>query len=109
MNKIIFVVLFMCSQQVILVAQNSFSEQYDYAKKLYEQEKYFDAVTEFKRLLFFAKDNSYDYDANFLIGLSFLNDSNPNRESGVEYLKVAERLGSKKANELLKELEVQKH
>jgi TM2 domain-containing membrane protein YozV len=72
-NKIIFVVLFMCSQQVILVAQNSFSEQYDYAKKLYEQEKYFDAVTEFKRLLFFAKDNSYDYDANFLIGLSYKN------------------------------------
>lgn len=73
MNKIIFVVLFICSPQVILVAQNSFSEQYEYAKKLYEQEKYFDAVTEFKRLLFFAKDNSYDYDANFLIGLSYKN------------------------------------
>ena len=73
MNKIIFIVLFVCSPQVILVAQNLFSEQYEYAKKLYEQEKYFDAVTEFKRLLFFAKDNSYDYDANFLIGLSYKN------------------------------------
>ena len=67
---IIFSAMFLSEQ---LIPQNSFQAQFDDAKKLYEEEKYFDAVTEFKRLLFFETENEYNYDANFFIGLSYKN------------------------------------
>jgi tetratricopeptide (TPR) repeat protein len=54
-----------------LFAQSSLSKQLNYANDLFEQQKYFDAVTEFKRLLFFDKIGKYDYDANYKIGLSY--------------------------------------
>lgn len=47
--------------------------QYNYAKELYVQEKYFDAVTEFKRLLFFDKKGEYSYESNLLIAKSYAN------------------------------------
>jgi hypothetical protein len=54
-----------------LSAQNTFDEQFNYAKKLYNKENYFDAVTEFKRLLFFDEIGKYSYEANKLIGISY--------------------------------------
>lgn len=47
--------------------------QYNYAKELYDQEKYFNAVTEFKRLLFFDKKGKYSYESNLLIAKSYAN------------------------------------
>jgi tetratricopeptide (TPR) repeat protein len=70
-SKIFFVILFVWLGTVNLIAQNSFEEQYIYAKKLYTEENYFDAVTEFKRLLLFDETKSYNYEANYLIGLSY--------------------------------------
>ena len=55
----------------LLFAQNIFDIQFDYAKKLFEDENYFDSVIEFKRLLFFDETQTYEFDANFLIGLSY--------------------------------------
>lgn len=49
-------------------AQDELSAQYDYAKELYSKENYFDAVTEFKRLLFFDREEKYSYQANIYIG-----------------------------------------
>ncbi len=72
-TKIFLNFLFFVFWTTILVAQNSFEEQFDHAKKLYEEEKYFDAVTEFKRLLYFDLSGTYSYQANFLIGLSYKN------------------------------------
>jgi len=46
-------------------------KQYEVALNLFNQEKYFDAVTEFKRLLFFDKNSIYTFDANELIGQSY--------------------------------------
>ena len=54
-----------------LIAQNTLDDQFNYANKLYNEENYFDAVTEFKRLLFFDKTGKYSYVANKLIGLSY--------------------------------------
>jgi hypothetical protein len=54
-----------------LNAQNSGLEQFNFAKKLFVEEKYFDAVTEFKRLLFFDESADYSFEANRLIGLSY--------------------------------------
>jgi TM2 domain-containing membrane protein YozV len=43
-------------------------KQYNYAMKLYSEENYFDAITEFKRLLFFDMTRKYSYRGNMLIG-----------------------------------------
>lgn len=53
-----------------LLGQN-LSIQYDYANNLFENELYFDAITEYKRLLFFDNENKYYHDANIRIGLSY--------------------------------------
>jgi hypothetical protein len=72
-NKIFLNFLLFIFGTTILVAQNSFEEQFNLAKKLYDQENYFDAVTEFKRLLYFDLSGTYSYQANFLMGLSYKN------------------------------------
>ncbi len=69
-KKLFNAVLILLSTQQ-LIAQNTFEQQFNYAKNLYSQEKYFDAITEFKRLLFFEKSNSYNFEANLFIGLSY--------------------------------------
>ena len=70
-NKILFsaVLIIVLTHQSI--AQNTLKQQFELAKNLYSEEKYFDSVTEFKRLLFFDELKSYDYEANLLIGLSY--------------------------------------
>ncbi|HQF44052.1 MAG TPA: hypothetical protein PK073_14175, partial [Ignavibacteriaceae bacterium] len=68
-NRKIFVILIVLSGYCS--AQNSLKDQFDFAKSLFDQEKYFDAITEFKRLLFFDKENLYGFDANLMIGLSY--------------------------------------
>jgi len=69
--KILFTFLFISLQTITLYAQDSFEGQFNYAKKLYEKENYFDAVTEFKRLLFFDESNKYSFECNYLMGLSY--------------------------------------
>jgi TM2 domain-containing membrane protein YozV len=70
-NRIFFAFLFIPIAALTLFAQNAYDEQFNYAKKLYNEENYFDATTEFKRLLFFDEAKSYNYEANILIGLSY--------------------------------------
>jgi len=55
----------------LLTAQQTLKEQYEYSVRLFKQEKYFDAVTELKRLNFFDKKKEYAYKSNFLIGRSY--------------------------------------
>lgn len=52
----------------VLFPQDRLSIQFDYANKLYQSTQYFDAITEYKRLLFFDKAKTYLYNANFQIG-----------------------------------------
>lgn len=54
-----------------LHSQDKFENQFMYAKKLYDDESYFDAVTEFKRLLLFDSIGTYSYTANYYIALSY--------------------------------------
>ena len=70
-SKIFIVILFVWILATNLFAQDSFADQFNLAKNLYEEEKYFDAVTEFKRLLFFYEEDNYSYESNLLIGLSY--------------------------------------
>lgn len=53
-----------------LIGQN-LEKQFQLANSLFGQENYFDAVTEYKRLLFFDKSNKFDYKSYFNIGLSY--------------------------------------
>lgn len=53
--------------QVGAAAQSELQSQYDFGKRLYDQEQYYDAITELKRLLFFDSLNQYSYTANKLI------------------------------------------
>jgi hypothetical protein len=54
-----------------LTAQVTSEDQFNFAKDLFEKQYYFDAVTEFKRLLFFDKTGHYSFKANKYIGLSY--------------------------------------
>ena len=69
------VVLFTMIFNSCLLSQNYLNEelknQFNHAKELYDREEYFDAVTEFKRLIFFDKGNEYSYSANEFIGESY--------------------------------------
>jgi hypothetical protein len=67
-NKIFLIVIVFISNAL---AQNSLQQQFDYANELFNQEKYFDAITELKRLKFFDKENLYSFKSNLLIGKSY--------------------------------------
>ena len=54
-----------------LYCQQTLHEQYEFALSLYNHEKYFDAVTELKRLNFFDKEKEYAFNSDLLIGKSF--------------------------------------
>ncbi|VAX19680.1 hypothetical protein MNBD_IGNAVI01-831 [hydrothermal vent metagenome] len=47
------------------------NKQYNYADSLFSSGNYFDAITEYKRLLFFDRSEQFKYQANFNIGLSY--------------------------------------
>lgn len=87
-NKISTVLFFLLCNYVSVFPQNSFEEQFNYAKLLYDSENYFDAVTEFKRLLFFDKSEEYSYPANKFIGLSYKQGAK--YSDAVRYLTLAE-------------------
>ena len=104
--KIFLLFLVISIQQKEILAQNSFAEQFDYAKSLYEKENFFDAITEFKRLLFFAKDTTYNYRSNFLIGLSYK--SGAKFSDAVQYFKKAELASTTKEELFESQIEIVK-
>jgi tetratricopeptide (TPR) repeat protein len=104
--KIFFAFLCMWIGTVTLVAQNPFEDQFNYARQLYNEEKYFDAVTEFKRLLFFYDGDNYSYESNLLTGLSYK--SGAKFSEAIQHLTLAE-LNSKNMDEVfLARLEIVK-
>lgn len=67
-NKIFFLLLV---NVINLFPQEYLSEQLKLADSLFTSEKYFDAITEYKRLLFFDSIKQFSYEANFKIGLAY--------------------------------------
>ncbi len=65
--SIIFISLFLSSA----LSQSQLQTQFEYAVKIYNEEKYFDAVTEFKRLQFFDSLNQFSFLTNKFIALSY--------------------------------------
>ena len=95
--KIFFALLFVLILTSNLFGQDSFANQFNFAKKLYEDEKYFDAVTEFKRLLFFYDGDIYSYESNLLTGLSYKNGAK--FSEAIQHFTLAE-LNSKNVDEV---------
>lgn len=61
---------------ILLICQTAFAadelaRQYEYADKLFNEENYFEAITEFKRLSFFDEKNIYAYESNYKIGIAY--------------------------------------
>jgi hypothetical protein len=69
--KSIQILLYLVFAAFPLVGQDALSRQLEHANNLFESDLLFEAVTEFKRLLFFDKFNVYEYDANYKIDLSY--------------------------------------
>ncbi len=83
-NIIVFAVLFVSN----VFSQNSLQQQFNYANHLFNQEKYFDAITEFKRLQFFDKENYYSFQTNLLVGKCYK--SGAKFDDAIKYFTLAE-------------------
>ena len=95
-NKILVILIALFANASITFGQNSFESQFERAEKLYGEEKYFDAVTEFKRLLYFDESSNYDFKANLLIGLCYKKGGK--FSEAIEYFSLA-KLNSKSNQE----------
>jgi len=84
-NKIFLLVVIFASN---VFSQNTLEQQFDYANKFFDQEKYYDAITELKRLQFFDKENLYSFQSNLLIGKSYK--AGAKFDEAVKYLTLAE-------------------
>ena len=71
MIKIIAIYIICLIWIIPVSAQFNLDDQFNYAKNLYEQEKYYEAVTELKRLVYFDESGIYNYEANTLIADSY--------------------------------------
>lgn len=71
MNKNIFILAVFIFIPAGLFCQGNLEEQYYLAKDLYEKERFFDAVTEFKRLIFFDDSAAYKAESEYYIGLCY--------------------------------------
>ena len=69
-------------------AQNDSKNQFDYAEQLYNHDKYYDAITEYKRLLFFDTSGEYSFAANLKIGLCYR--AGAKLDEAIKYFSIAE-------------------
>lgn len=67
----IFFILIFLSGNEFLFTQDELNNQFQKAEKLFKEEKYFDAITEFKRVIFFDSENKYDYESYYKVALSY--------------------------------------
>lgn len=71
-----------------VLSQSTKQQQYEYANNLFAQEKYFDAITELKRLQFFDKQNSFSFQTNLLIGKCYK--AGAKFDDAIKYFTLAE-------------------
>lgn len=67
-SKNIYWIIFLSK---IINAQTSVEEVYSLAEKLFENKNYFSAITEYKRVQFFDKENKFNFNTNYKIGLCY--------------------------------------
>lgn len=72
-----------------LFAQSHLTRQLDHANNLFENGLAYDAITEYKRLLFFDESKLYEYDINHKIGLCYK--SGNKYDDAIKYFALAEK------------------
>lgn len=78
---------------IILIAianlhSQTLNDQFSYANELFNEGKYFDAITEFKRLQFFDSENQFSFQSNILIGISYK--AGAKFDDAIKYFTLAE-------------------
>lgn len=82
----IFIALLLCLN--IIAAQNSIDDQIEYANKLFVSNQYFDAITEYKRLLFFITDS--DSQSYYYSQIARCYKAGSHFEDAIKYFSLAE-------------------
>lgn len=90
-NKVITLLILILFAEVY--PQTALHQQLEYAKELFNQEKYFDAITELKRLQFFDKEKLFAYQSSMMIGESYKQGTK--YDEAVRYFSLAEIYASK--------------
>lgn len=85
--KLLFMLCFVMTSN-FLIAQSSLKNQCDFAFKLFEQEEYYQAITEFKRLQYFDSLKQYSFPAKKFIGLCYKHGGK--FTDAIKYLSLAE-------------------
>lgn len=97
LNKYLLILLLYAGN--ISFSQDYLEEQFDLAKKLYDEENYFDAITEFKRLQFFDTSNVYLSVSDELIAQAYKNGGKFNE--AIQYFTLAE-INSKNSDDIFR-------
>lgn len=71
LKKSIKYLLLFCYLLLVKNEAQNLDHQYEYANNLFQSENFFDAITEYKRLLFFAKSDEYNFNSYYNIGLAY--------------------------------------
>lgn len=73
---------------ISIFAQSPLSSQFDYANNLFKTENYFDAITEYKRLLFYDTTKTFFYRSSFQIGKCYK--AGAKFDEAIKYFSVSE-------------------
>ena len=85
-NKKLLLLFFVSFAKVF--GQSTLEQQFEFANQLFTHEKYFDAITELKRLQFFDIENKFSFRSNLLIGISYK--AGAKFDEAIKYLTLAE-------------------
>ena len=86
MKQLQYILLILFSLSCFTKAQN-LQLQKSNADSLFESEKFYDAITEYKRLLFFSNSEEYIYKANYNIAMCYKEGAKYN--DAIKYLNIA--------------------
>lgn len=85
--KKIQIILFLVLLSAVSRAQDENKKQFLLAENLYSAGNYFDAITEYKRLLFFDSSKTFQYDANLKIGFCYK--AGAKFDDAIKYFEIA--------------------
>ncbi len=98
MNKNLIIIIIISLTAFNLPAQTNLRWQAAYADSLFASAQYFDAITEYKRLLFFDKENKYSFSGNYKIGLSYKKGGK--FDDAIKYFRLAEKNAKRDSGKL---------
>lgn len=103
MKRIFYILILLQSLISLQIAQNLDSQKL-YADSLFHTENYFDAITEYKRLLFFSNSDDYKYETNYKMGLCYK--AGGKLDNAIKYFRIAENYSENINDSLSTELQI---